>query len=256
MKTNNIIAIILMVAAYSINANAQIRNKHLFFHIDFAAGNVYTASYPSFLTYGLNELTHSNIFESALEYSVFNGDLGNDKINMRNYNITGFTANELFQNLHPSLKIGYQSSSLSDFNYGAYATAEYQHNHFKSRFEGSDIHHKNTLNRALFGGSLFAVIGNMEKPFRLMFEGGIRYSMCLGYKGPLAIGKEDIDNGISSHWAIKVSTAKGLQDFGVYFDINHFDLLKSENGKLNNWSAGLIWAVTPGQRENRQNVYY
>ncbi len=260
MKTRNfIIAIVLSVIPFSLFAQirgGKAKNNHLYFHVELAAGNIYTAAFPSLLTWGLNELTKSNIFESAVEYADFHGELNEKDLKIRNYNMLGYTANELFNNIHPSIKFGYQTRTLSNFNWGAYATAEYQQNQFKSRYKGDGFtYEKNRLQRAYFGGALFAVIGGVDKKYRFVIEAGCKYAMPLSYEGPLAEDKDGIDKGLVSHFGFKVTGAKAIQDLGIYADFGHYDILKDATSTLKGWNIGLIWTVTPGQRENRVDIY-
>ena len=85
-----------------------------------------------------------------------------------------------------------------------------------------------------------------------MVEGGLRYSMVLDYKGPLANDKQDLRNGLVSHYAITVKGSNAIQNFGIFADINHFNLLKDDQSKLNMITIGLMWSVTPGQSKSEQ----
>ncbi len=89
----------------------------------------------------------------------------------------------------------------------------------------------------------------------IMIEAGCRYSKALSYKGSLCDGKSGINDGFVSHFGFKVTGASAIQDFGIYADIHHFDLLKRDDAKLKMFNIGLVWTVTPGQRENRTNIY-
>lgn len=226
------------------------RDNHLYFHVDFAAGNVYTAAFPSLATWGLNELTKSNIFESALEVPFYS----TDGFDLEQYSMVGYTAHDLFKDIHPSLKIGYQTRRMSDFNWGIYASGEYLMNQFKTQYSNLG-YESNRLQRFLVGGSAFAVIGGVDKMYHFMIEAGCRYSMVLNYKGPLADGKNGINNGLVSHFAFKVTGAGVIQDFGIYADFNHFDLLKRDDTKLKMFNIGIMWTVTPGQRKTRTDIY-
>ena len=231
------------------------RYNNLFFHIDFAAGNIYTAALSSFATWGLNEATSSNIFENALEIPFYSGESVGMDMDVKNYDALGFTARDLFNTIHPSLKLGYVSSSLSDTNYGFYATAEYCSNQFKSQAPGAPSFSSNRMQRALFGGSAFMVFGGIGRKYHFMVEAGARYSMALGYKGGYGTDKNVLNDGVSSHFALKLTGPAALQDFGVYADINHFDLLKTATDKVNGWNIGIMWTVTPGQGNNRAGAY-
>lgn len=246
------IIVVLLAFFYMPNMlNAQIaRDNHLFFHVDFAAGNVFTAAFPSLATWGLNELTKSNIFESALEVPFYS----TKGFDVEQYDMVGFTARDLFKDIHPSIKIGYQTRKMSDLNWGIYASGEYLINQFKTQFSGFD-YESNRLQRLLVGGSAFVVIGGVDKMYHFMVEAGCRYSKALNYKGSLCDGKSGINDGLVSHFGFKVTGAGAIQDFGIYADFNHFDLLKRDDVKLKMFNIGIMWTVTPGQRENRTDIY-
>ncbi len=232
------------------NAQQIARDNHLFFHVDFAAGNVYTAAFPSLATWGLNELTKSNIFGSAFEVPFY----GTEGFKLKQYDMVGYTVHDLFKDIHPSVKIGYQTRKMSDVNWGAYATVEYLANQFKIQNPGLD-YESNKLQRLLVGGSVFLVLGGVDKVYHFMVEAGCRYSRVLGYKGSFCEGKRGINDGLVSHLGFKVTGAGAIQDIGVYADFNHFDLFKRDDAKLKMFDIGIMWTVTPGQRENRESIY-
>ena len=246
-----VLALLLAVIMMPTTVKSQVaRDNHLFLHVDFAAGNIYTAAFPSLLTWGLNELTESNIFESALELPFYSSD----GFELKQYDIVGMTAHDLFKDIHPSLKIGYQTRRLSDVNWGIYATGEYVSNQFKTQFDGGS-YENNRMSRLLLGGSAFGVLGGVDKNYHFMIEAGCRYSKVLSYTGPLSDGKTGINDGLVSHFGLKVSGAGAIQDFGIYADFNHFDFLKRDDAKLKMFNIGLMWTVTPGQRKNRTDIY-
>lgn len=232
------------------NAQQTARDNHLFFHVDFAAGNIYTAVFPSLATWGLNELTKSNIFGSALDIPFYS----TENIELKQYDMVGYTAHDLFKDIHPSIKIGYQSRKMSNVNWGVYATVEYMTNQFKIQNADTD-YENNKLQRFLVGGSAFLVLGGVDKVYHFMIEAGCRYSKALNYTGALCDGKNGINDGLVSHLGFKVTGAGVIQDFGIYADLHHFDLLKRNDVKLKMINIGIMWTVTPGQRENREYIY-
>lgn len=253
MKKFAILAVAIMISM--VTNGQKIRDNHTFLHVDFAAGNLYTAAVPSILTWGLNELTQSNIFENALEIPFYSGDYGTQKMDIKDYDMLGYTAHDLFKNLHPGIKLGYQTRKMSQTNWGIYAAAEYILNQFKTKLPEMGNFGNNKLQRALFGGSAFIIIGGVDKKYHFMIEAGARFNVALDYRGPLGKGKDDINNGVSSHFAFKVTGSAPIQNFGIYADFNHFDLLKNDMMKLKMWNIGIMWTVTPGQSSNRVNIY-
>ena len=247
-----VFALLLAVFSMPIMMNAQqiARDNHIFFHVDFAAGNVYTAAFPSLATWGLNELTKSNIFESAFEVPFYS----TEGFDLKQYDMVGFTAHDLFKDIHPSIKIGYQTRKMSEVNWGVYATGEYLLNQFKTQYTGAG-YESNKLQRVLVGGSAFVVLGGVDKTYHFMIEAGCRYSKVLSYKGPLCDGKDGINDGLVSHFGFKVTGAGAIQDFGIYADFSHFDFLKRDDAKLKMFNIGIMWTVTPGQRRTRTDIY-
>jgi len=249
--------IVLMVCLGAVtSAGQRIRNNHLFFHVDMAAGNLYTAALTSFTTWGLNEVTQSNIFENALEIPFYSGESAANVMEVKNYDMIGYTAHDLFNTLHPSLKLGYVSNGLSEMVFGFYASAEYCFNQFKTQPPGATTFSSNRMQRALIGGSAFLVFGGLGKKYHFMVEAGSHYSIAMAYKGLYGSDKGVLNNGLTSHLGLKLSGQGALQDFGVYADFNHFDLLKTPTDKIRGWSIGLLWTVTPGQGDNRSGSYH
>ena len=243
----------MVVCTIALQSYAQAaRNNHVYFHVGFGSSHVYTATLPSLVFWGLNSLMGTDTFENALEYTFSSGDVNGSDLKTRNYDVLGYTARELFANCHPYIKLGYQSKYMSNVNWGVYATAEYAHNQFDSKIDGITEYERNTLDRALFGGSAFLVFGGIDKKYKFMVEGGLRYSMVLDYKGPLANDKQDLRNGLVGHYAITVKGSNAIQNFGIFADINHFNLLKDDQSKLNMITIGLMWSVTPGQSKSEQ----
>lgn len=233
----------------------RVRDNRLFFHVDLAAGNLYTAALASFATWGLNEATQSNFFENGLEIPFYSGESAGKDMDVKNYDLLGYTAHDLFNILHPSLKLGYMSNRLSDVNFGFYASAEYHFSQLKTMDAGTSTFGNNRMQRALLGGSAFLVLGDLGSKYHLMIEAGARYSMGMSYKGVYGTEKDILNNGVTSHFGVKLSGPAALQDIGLYADFNHFDLLKTTTDKVNGWNIGILWTVNPGQSNNRSKAY-
>ena len=92
----------------------------------------------------------------------------------------------------------------------------------------------------------------MEQANRVIIEAGCRYSIGLNYKSSNPNNDLSLNNGLVSHFAIKVASRGMLQNLGVFADINHFNLWKTQDGrKLNNYTFGLTWTLTPQQIDER-----
>lgn len=95
----------------------------------------------------------------------------------------------------------------------------------------------------------------MDKATRVIVEAGVRYSLALAYKSPIEEDKNQLNNGLVSHYAIMLAGRKMWQNVGIYADINHFDMWKNlyPNRKLDNYTFGITWTITPQQVDKRKD---
>lgn len=227
---------------------AQVLGRHSYFHIDITTG----ANFASILASetaanSLNLLTRSNIFEASFEQSFRRGDINGEKIGFKDYKFLGFKAHDMFSLVQPTLKIGYISSLQGELNWGLYAAGTYRFEQFKVSPVKADNEYSNQqMQRALFGGSAFVVIGGVTKSTHVMLEAGARYNMGLDAKGVLG-SKSAFNNGVTSRYAVRLTGSKLDYDFGVYAEFDHFNYLKGENMKFKRWSLGVTYCTTFGQ---------
>lgn len=228
--------------------SAQALGRHTYFHIGIGSGeNVWSAFTYALAANYLNIFTRSNIFESSVEYNFRRGRFDGDKMGFKKFRTYGFRSCDLFQLVQPSVKFGYMSSYRGNVNWGLYGEALYRYEQFRvSPVKSDKDYSKQRVGRALFGGSAFVVLGGATKELHLMVEAGLRYNMGVDAKGVLG-NKEAFDDGLTSHYAVKLTGPRMGYDFGVYVDVNHFDYLKSDELKYKNVSMGLTYCVTFGQ---------
>ena len=151
-----------------------------------------------------------------------------------------------------TLKIGYQTYSPEFVNAGIYASAHYKLDQFQVGVD--DDHMANhRAQRVLVGATALLSLGSMGQASRVIIEAGCRYSLGLAYKSPLGTDKKQLNDGLVSHFAIKLASRGMMQNVGIYADINHFNLWKDfrPNQKLNNMTFGLTWTITPQQVDER-----
>lgn len=250
-----LVTLVFAISAFSV-CSAQALGRHTYCHIDITTGmNGWTLIGSMAASNLLNELTHSNIFEASSEYDIKSGETNGEKMGFKNYGSRNFftgdgiTAKSLFQIVQPSLKIGYISSLPNDFNWGVYAVGGYRFQQFQvSPIKADEIYSKQEIQRCLVGGSVFAVIGGTSKSIHLMVEAGARYNMGLNAKGVLG-DNDAFSDGITSHYAVKVTGSGIPGDFGIFADVDHFDYLKSDVQKMNKWSIGFTYCLTFGQKQ-------
>lgn len=239
MKKSILLALVIILAG-------QIHSQsHLYYKLDVGTNHIYSFAISNLATGWLNALTDRMLFDNAYSYTYIN-DIDNKGYDSKQYSITGITARELFSDVTIGAKIGYQSASPSVFNWGLFGSAHYRVNQFKTLSNTSDAILHNDLQRLLLGGGALLSFGNIESSTRLTFEAALRYEMPLGYKGYYGKDTNFLNNGLSSHFALRVNGSGALQGLGIYADIPHYKLFKDNStGNLKMYTFGIIYTITP-----------
>lgn len=228
-------------------SNYRFKNQHLIFNGEIASGSPYTIAASSVIT-GLANfyLLNDAFFENSFAYSIYSTNV--DGLDVKTQNPMGLTARELFNNFQVGLKLGYQTYSPEFFNFGIYASAHYKIDQFKVGYD-DDHMNNHRAQRALVGATALFSLGSMKQPSRVIIEAGLRYSMALAYKSPLGDDKNQLNDGLVSHYAIKLASRGMLQNIGLYADINHFNMWKDfrPGQELNCYTFGITWTITPQQ---------
>ena len=233
-------------------AQQRIKNHNLIFNCDIASGSPYTMACSSVVTGLANYyLLKDAFFENAFAYSFYSTDV--DGLKAKTMSPMGLTASELLNNLQVGLKVGYQTYTPEFVNYGIYASAHYKIDQFEVGYNDDNMF-KHRAQRALLGATALLSLGSMGQPSRIIIEAGCRYSIGLAYKSPLGDDKDQLSNGLVSHFGVKLASRGMMQNIGVYADFNHFNMWKDfrPNQKLNNWTIGLTWTITPQQVDDRK----
>ena len=245
--------VILGMCANNILAQSdnRIKNKKLIFNADMASGSLYTMAASSVLTGLVNYyVLHDAFFENSFMYGLYS--TGDDNLSVRTMNPMGLTARELFNNLQVGLKLGYQSYTPNFVNAGIYASAHYKLEQFRVGYSDDNMQ-KHRAQRALFGVTGLLSLGSMQQASRVIIEAGLRYSMAVAYTSPNGDDREQLNDGLVSHYAIKLASRGMLQNIGVFADVNHFSLWKNQNPgrRLDGYTLGITWTITPQQMEDR-----
>lgn len=249
MKNSLVLILSLFCATTIIQAQSDVRfkNHHIIFNGDIASGNPYVMAASSVLTGLANyHLLNDAFFENSFIYGIYSTNV--DGLKVRTMNPMGLNASELFNNIQVGIKLGYQTYSPEFFNCGIYASAHYKLDQFKVGYNDDNMQ-KHRAQRILLGINALLSLGSMDQPSRVIIEAGLRYSLGLAYKSPLGNDKEQLNNGIVGHYAIKIASRGMMQNIGVFADINHFNMWKDlrPNQKLNNYTLGITWTITPQQ---------
>lgn len=247
----SIVALSMMTIGAVAQSNVHFKNHHLIFNGDLAFGSPYTAAVSSIVTGLANYyLLNDAFFENSFAYSTYS--VNTDGVKAKTMNPMGLTARELFNNVQTGIKVGYQTYSPEFVNAGIYASAHYKLDQFQVGIDDDHMTNHRTQ-RVLVGATVLLSLGSMGQASRVIVEAGCRYSVGLAYKSPLGTDKKQLNDGLVSHFAIKLASRGMMQNVGVYADINHFNLWKDfrPNQKLNNMTFGLTWTITPQQVDER-----
>lgn len=255
MKKILIFLFVTMVAGSNgfAQTNYRFKNQHLIFNGEIASGNPYTIAVSSVITGLANYyLLNDAFFENTFAYGIYTTNVNNLKV--KTQNPMGLTARELFNNLQAGIKLGYQTYNPDFFNIGIYGSAHYKIDQFKVGYNEDNMSN-HRAERVLFGATALFSLGSMKQPSRVIIEAGLRYSIGLAYNSPLGDDKDQLNDGLVSHFAVKLASRGMWQNIGLYADINHFNMWKDfrPNQELNNYTFGITWTITPQQVVQRKD---
>lgn len=263
MKSIKIILIILSGILCSIRTSAQeyapsYHSHNFYFHVEMNSGNIYPFAGWSILSGVLNSAFKYNLFESGFAYDLFTGDNEKTKYNSP----IGFSAVNIFNHIQPGVKIGYYSDYInSPFNWGILATGGYKINQFQM-YEMDD-YVRQCIHRAQIGAMMLLAFGKNGASTQAMIEIGAKYNIATKFKSGDITDSKALNNGVSSHFALKFGGAGWLQNIGVYADIDHYKLYNSsyeyngwkpfKDNNLKNITIGVCVTVTPSQAARRRD---
>jgi len=263
MKSIKIFVIIMSSILCTVHATAQeyapsYHSHNFYFHVEMNSGNIYPFAGWSIISGALNSALKYNLFESGFAYDLYSGNSVKTKYNSP----IAFNAVNIFNHIQPGIKIGYYSDYISSpFNWGILATGGYKINQFK--MYDSDNYIRQCIHRAQVGAMLLLAFGKNGASTQAMIELGAKYNFVSRYKGGEITDTKAINNGLSSHFALKFGGAGWLQNIGVYADIDHYKLFNNsyeangtmpfKNNNLKNITFGVCVTVTPSQADRRRD---
>jgi hypothetical protein len=246
-----------------VNANAQeyapkYHSHNFYLHVGVNSGNIYPFAGWSILSGVLNSALKYNLFESGFAYDIYSGEGVSTKYNSP----IAFSAVSIFNHLNPEIKIGYYSAYISSpFNWGILATGGYKINQFQ--MQEMDRYTRQCIHRAQVGAMLLLAVGKNGASTQAMIEVGAKYNFATQYKAGEISDINALNNGLTSHFALKFGGSGWLQNVGVYADIDHYTLFNSsyevdgikpfDNNKLKNITIGVCVTVTPSQANRRRD---
>lgn len=247
------ILLLLLFASIGTSLFAQGHDQRFYFKLDLESGNIFTCAAFAGVSAGLNAATHRSFSINA--YTI-NNIKAKENTDVKNYEWNKTNAEDLFKDIQTGARIGVKTDYESFVNIGFYGSVHYKLNQFKLEDFATKEFQKHSIHRVLFGLSALMQLGGYGRDFKAFFEAGARYAIATKYQNPYGADKSGLNNGIISHWAFHFSpngSTIGFQDIGVFFDMNHYNILKdkafaqSTINEIKMWTIGITFAITPGQ---------
>lgn len=250
MKTKKIFLRSILAFVLICQCNMMSAQRNFYHRLDVGSSNIYTFAGSNLITGYANYLTGDILFDNSFIYSFYTGNYYGAKIKTKNYALASITAKDLFDDCFAGAKLGYQSDNMGSFNWGVYASAHYKVNQFKMLFPNTDLYIGECVQYLKPGVGLFLTLGSIENKTKVQIEGTIRYDVPIGYKGMFGKKADVLNNGLSSHIAIKLAGYSWFS-IGAYADVNYYDLYKNweDNSKFKIYNVGLTFTITPKRGE-------
>lgn len=233
------------------------KDHNLYFHVEMTSGNIYPVV-SSMVTGLFNYWLDRPVFETGYNYSFLSAKYEGSKLDVKNNSFNGITARELFNDIYVGVNVGYQTYKPQTFNFGFYASAGYKIDQFRIRGWEEADYGRHNIHRAQVGLTAFTTIGSLDNPLKVTVEAGCRYNIPVLYNSPYDDKAKSLESGLTSHFAVKFAGEGVLQDFGVFANFNHYNLLDKEKclgpvNELRRWTVGLSFSLTPTQISNKRS---
>lgn len=238
------LSIIISVLLMHVGVSAQSRN---FYHrLDVGSGNVYSFVGSNLITAFVNYFSHDLLFDNSFNYTVFSG---NGNLKTKTENTMGINSRDLFNDVFAGTKLGYKSDNFGNFNWGVYGSVHYKLNQFQSIWTLGGNYNHERFSFLKSGIGFYTLFGSIEQKLKCQIEFGLQYCVPTSYKGNFGNDAKVLNNGIASHYALKIA---GATDFscGVFLDLYHFDIYKKDfSKKFKMYNLGVTFTITPKRGE-------
>lgn len=202
------------------------KRNPLFIRLDISSGNFWTGLF-SYAVEPINNHVFNDFGRKEMRIRVASFKNDGQSMDYDGNNVFGFKFVDLFRDIEPSLKFGYQKGTHI---VGVYGRLGYRHENFQTKLNNADEYSKHRIDwfRPGIGVEItpFSKMALLGKKWYPTFEIGGIYNQCIGYKGEYE-SKEVINNGITSRYALSVKNGKGIK-FSLSLDIDHFDLFNKD----------------------------
>lgn len=204
------------------------KRNPLFIRLDIYSGNIWGGNLICYIpSYLINHFIFNDFGRNEMRIRVANFDNDGQSMNYDGNNVFGFKFVDLFRDIEPSIKFGYQKATHI---IGVYGRLGYRHENFQTKFKSDEIYSKHRVNwfRPGVGVEItpLSKLARVGKKWYPTLEIGGIYNLCFGHKGEYN-SKDVINNGITSHYALSVKNGKGIK-LSLSFDYDHFNLFNKD----------------------------
>ena len=235
-----------------------VRNQSFFRHIDLELGNIFSLAAFSLAGGLLNMAVSDKLCREAFLITPISAKSNTIDLDVENYKWNHIDANDLFKDIQIGGNLCYQSQR-GVFNAGMFASLHYRINQFKVEDKNQNSMLKHNVHRIIPGINTIFSFGDLTSArIRTYIEAGIRYAIAVNYSNPYNLETNDLNNGFISHFAVYVAPNPDffLQDIGLFIDINHYNLAKSDKisstiSDMKMWTLGIQFSISRGQAEER-----
>lgn len=203
------------------------KRNPLFIRLDITSGNFWTGFLSYFPSWLFNHYLFNDFGRNEMRIRIASFDKDGQSMDYDGNNVFGFHALDLFRDIEPSIKFGYQKATHV---IGVYGRLGYRHENFQTKLNNVDVYSKHRIDwfRPGIGVEItpLSKMARVGKSWYPTIEIGGVYNSCIGYKGEYD-NKDVINNGISSRYVLSLKNGKGIK-LSLSLDIDHFDLFNKD----------------------------
>jgi|GEM_PF-4163260 hypothetical protein len=181
--------IIISLAGQTVHA----KNDHFYFKGDISSTNIFTFFIGTGLTALINYKTNEFTYDNYWMFPSISGSM--DGVYKENI------IKDMFDNIGTGVKLGYQSTDFSFFNWAAYGSLHYRYNTYntmiKRLYPSPSMSSVDDVHRVQLGIGGHVILGSPENFVRGKIDFGLRYNVPFSYKGNWGDGPGCLNKGIS-----------------------------------------------------------
>lgn len=251
-NTINVTFSVLILIVLNIGqASAQAKKNSFYYSVDLGSGNIFTLLGASLISGGINSIEplaqNGGLIDCVYLESPIKTYSGNIELDINKFKFNEINARDLFKDIMVGFRMGWQTDvSINFFNFGVYASYHYRINQFEVKDPVNGEFGLHDIHRSLIGFTTMYYFGDYTS-VRPIVELGVKYGIATKYENPYNYGAQKLKNGLISHFAVLLDMPydKWLNDFGIFVDINHYNMFENIKpvSEIKTWTLGISFTV-------------